>query len=166
MTWFEEVFLPATAHLRTPETPVVLVFDGFEAHTDLLLRDVAAEQHVELLLLPPHATHLLQPLDVNNMGPLKAHYGTAVNIWRVANPWKVINVPQLLALLSDPFKKNGQNHASPWDSGLSPHNIRGGFQKTGLIAPNLPPPPSPRPPLSPIPAPATVQPEPALGKNV
>lgn len=152
MVWFKDVFLPATAHLRTPETPVVLILDGFEAHTDIDLRVLAANFNVVLVLLPPHSTHLLQPLDVNNMGPLKQHYGTALKIWRVSSPYKILTIAKLLELLCQPFSKAGVNHPSPWDAAFNPHNIRGGFKKTGASPPHPVAIPAERAPSTPLPS--------------
>ena len=69
--WFAKMFIPAVKHLTTKH-PVLLVFDGHHSHISLDLINFASENNIHLLCLPPHTTHLLQPLDVSVFGPVKA----------------------------------------------------------------------------------------------
>ena len=50
---------------------MLLIFDGHHSHISLELIELARENNIHLLCLPPHTTHLLQPLDVGVFGPLK-----------------------------------------------------------------------------------------------
>ena len=65
--WFEKMFVHFTAR-----APVVLIFDGHHSHISIELITTARSNSVHLLCLPPHSTHLLQPLDVGIFGPVKA----------------------------------------------------------------------------------------------
>jgi hypothetical protein len=59
----------------TNEDPAVLVFDGHCSHTrNLDVIDMARENHVSLVCLPPHSTHRMQPLDVAFMRLFKTYY--------------------------------------------------------------------------------------------
>ena len=69
-TWFSQLFVPRTAHLRKR----ILFIDGHGSHISLRLIDLAKESNVILFCLPPHTTHLLQPLDVAVFSPLKNHF--------------------------------------------------------------------------------------------
>ncbi|KAL0811981.1 hypothetical protein ABMA28_009379 [Loxostege sticticalis] len=53
------------------ERPVLLVYDGHSTHVDLSVIEYAASQGITILKLPPHSSHILQPLDCSTMKPLK-----------------------------------------------------------------------------------------------
>ncbi|XP_046684474.1 uncharacterized protein LOC124370228 [Homalodisca vitripennis] len=66
----------------TKEKPVLLLLDGHFSHTQNIdLIDLAKENHVTILSLPPHCSHKLQPLDKTFMGPLKIHYSDEIRQW-------------------------------------------------------------------------------------
>ena len=46
-----------------PDAPAVVIFDGHKSHLSELLKAKTAEAGILLVLLPPHSSHLLQPLD-------------------------------------------------------------------------------------------------------
>jgi hypothetical protein len=46
--------------------------------------------HVELFCLPPHSTHLLQPLDVGLFAPLQHHYSLGIDD-HIRNSYEPIN---------------------------------------------------------------------------
>ena len=46
----------------------------------------AAEHGVEIVIMPPHTSHYLQPLDKVHFKPLKEHYKDAVGIHLRNNP--------------------------------------------------------------------------------
>ena len=69
-SWFATVFLPHTAHLR----PALLILDGHGSHLTIDIIDMARQNNVILYCLPPHTTHLLQPLDVSVFKSLKSHF--------------------------------------------------------------------------------------------
>ena len=74
-SWFKKLFVPAVAHLlRTG--PVILFVDGHHSHLTLELVRHAKSQGVHIFCLPPHVTHVIQPLDVGV-------YGTVKKEWRV-----------------------------------------------------------------------------------
>ena len=70
LEWFKKLFVPAVAFL-TKTGPVVLFLDGHYSHLSLELVLHAKSQGVHLFCLPPHLTHILQPLDVGVYGPVK-----------------------------------------------------------------------------------------------
>lgn len=66
----------------TQESPLLLILDGHYSHTrNIDVIDLARENHVTILCLPPHSTHKLQPLDKSFMGPLKVYYSEEIRIW-------------------------------------------------------------------------------------
>ena len=71
LQWFKKMFVPAVKNLTT-KAPVVLIFDGHHSHISIELIELAQRNRIHLLCLPPHSTHLLQPLDIAVFGPMKA----------------------------------------------------------------------------------------------
>ena len=58
--WLENVFVPNCGRNR----PVLLIMDNLGVHMSPKAIDIARSNNIELLCLPAHSTHLLQPLDV------------------------------------------------------------------------------------------------------
>jgi hypothetical protein len=55
---------------------MLLVLDGHYGHKrNVEVIEVARTNGVEIVFLPPHSAHKLQPLDVHFMGPFKTYYG-------------------------------------------------------------------------------------------
>ncbi|XP_067627379.1 uncharacterized protein [Eurosta solidaginis] len=74
--WFKH-FLEFTKPRK--EEPILLILDGHYSHTrNIELLDLARDNGVVILSLPPHYTQKLQPLDKNFMGPLKVYYSDEV----------------------------------------------------------------------------------------
>ena len=68
--WFEHHFL---AH-APPTRPLLLLLDGHSSHFKPSFVRRAAEEQVGVFCLPPHTTHLTQPLDKGCFGPLKMYW--------------------------------------------------------------------------------------------
>ena len=56
--WFRDVFLKQCG----PERPQLLLLDGHSSHETLGLLELAVRENIQVLCLPPHTTHMLQPL--------------------------------------------------------------------------------------------------------
>ena len=74
-------------HVKERDGKTLLVLDGHGSHT-LNLGGLlyAAEHCVEIVSMPPHTSHYLQPLDKVHFKPLKEHYKEAVRIHLRNNP--------------------------------------------------------------------------------
>jgi DDE superfamily endonuclease len=57
----------------------LLILDGHESHCTLEFIEYCVEKKIILLVLPPHTTHLLQPLDVAIFQPLAKYYSSELN---------------------------------------------------------------------------------------
>jgi hypothetical protein len=75
LLWAREIFFPSLANVRAANSTgsawAVLILDGFRGHTTT---EVLAEMHangVHVILLPPHSSHALQPLDLTTFAGLK-----------------------------------------------------------------------------------------------
>jgi hypothetical protein len=72
--WFVKVFLPDAEKHRNPaypKSPIILIIDGHGSHVADEVVTLAVKHRVEIIMLPPHTTHKLQPLDVGVFGPLQ-----------------------------------------------------------------------------------------------
>ena len=67
------------------ERPVLLIIDGHTTHIDLDISQFCKEDRILLYCLPPHSSHISQPLDVGFFAPLKANWKKAVDSFRMAN---------------------------------------------------------------------------------
>ena len=57
-------YIDAVRHvLGDPDAPALIIFDGHRSHLSEGLNALLASQRVKTYLLPPHSSHLLQPLD-------------------------------------------------------------------------------------------------------
>jgi hypothetical protein len=57
----------------------LLLIDGHESHNSLEFQDICRENQIYTLCMPPHSSHLVQPLDVGCFSPLKRAYGDQIN---------------------------------------------------------------------------------------
>ena len=76
--YFQHSFLPAIGKHR----PVILIYDGHSSHVSLEIIEIALNENVIILKLPPHTSHLLQPMDLAVFKPLKQEYDNAVIKWQ------------------------------------------------------------------------------------
>ena len=56
---------------------VLVIYDGHKSHVSLPLMEWAKVNHIILFVLPPHCSHLLQPLDVSCYGPFEVAWNAA-----------------------------------------------------------------------------------------
>ena len=63
---------------RTVGARRLLILDGHESHHSLEFQDLCKENNIYTLCMPPHSSHLLQPLDVGCFSPLKRAYSREV----------------------------------------------------------------------------------------
>ncbi|GBL80819.1 hypothetical protein AVEN_26249-1 [Araneus ventricosus] len=74
------------------EDPVLLIADNHTSHCSLSAVFFCRENHITFLTLPPHTSHVLQPLDKCFFAPLKALYSSETEKWLVQNPGKAITL--------------------------------------------------------------------------
>jgi hypothetical protein len=63
---------------RTIGTHRLLILDGHESHNSLQFQDFCKDHNIITLCMPPHSSHLLQPLDVGCFAPLKKAYSKQI----------------------------------------------------------------------------------------
>lgn len=60
---------------------MLLVYDGHSSHISLSVVEAVRQENVVILKLPPHTSHVLQPMDLTVFKPLKLMYGVT-GTWR------------------------------------------------------------------------------------
>jgi hypothetical protein len=140
-SWLEQVFERYTKPKRAT-TKRLLIVDGHSSHVNMEFVDWADRHNIILLILPPHTTHRLQPLDVGLFQPLSTAYSKEIDL--LMNNGKGM-VSMSKALFYSMFKP-------AWDAAFTETNIQHAWQKSGIwpIYPNdilaqvTRPPPTPK----------------------
>jgi hypothetical protein len=100
---------------RTVSAYRLLVIDGHESHDSLKFQKYCKDNKIITVCIPPHSSHILQPLDVGCFAPLKKVYGRqAENLIR--NRINYITKAEFLPCFITAFKAL-----------FTPSNIQGGF---------------------------------------
>ncbi len=79
LQWLNKVFEHYTKKKASNRQWLLLV-DKHLSYVNLKFLERANASHIIVLILPPHCTHQLQPLDVGFFGPLAAAYSKNLNI--------------------------------------------------------------------------------------
>ena len=101
--------------------PVALLVDGHSSHIDLEVAKFCKENQILLFCLPPHSSHLTQPLDVSFFKPLKSAWGRACEDFRLKNP----GTPVTKRVFAEVFNE-------AWVSSVKVSTIVNGFRKSGI----------------------------------
>jgi hypothetical protein len=106
---------------RTIGTYRLLILDGHESHLSAQFQHYCTEQKIITLCMPPHSSHILQPLDVSCFAPLKLSYGRQIETF-VRNRLNHITKLEFLSAFKEAFK-----------AAFIEQNIKSGFRATGLV---------------------------------
>jgi len=114
--WLETHFIKHVPSVR----PLLLIFDGLKAHISLGLIEKAEENDILLYCLPPHSSHLLQPLDVSVFGPLKVGWKRVASTFThfSGRPLNNFNFARLYKVA--------------WNTSITASVIAGGFKRSGI----------------------------------
>lgn len=115
--WFKCHFLRYAPAAR----PLLLLMDGHSSHYCPDTLQLAQDEDVIVLALPPNTTHITQPLDKGVFGPLKTRWGQVVHDFRVSHPR--VNVMQYNFC---------RLFGKAWVEAMTAANICAGFKTTGI----------------------------------
>ena len=106
----EQSFLKWLKHFTTTAKPSkeekhVIILDGHHSHKTLEAVEYAQLNGIELLTLPPHCTHRMQPLDRAFFKPLKNAYNAAADTWLIANYGKRISFYDVAEIFATAYNK-------------------------------------------------------------
>jgi hypothetical protein len=108
------------AHVKCSKaSPALLILDG---HKNSSTIEFARENGIEMVSLPPHTSHKLQPLDRSFFKPLKSAFNTACSSWLRSHPGRRITVDQLGELFNTAYLK-----AATMENAVS------GFRCSGIV---------------------------------
>ncbi|KAM4066310.1 DDE superfamily endonuclease [Hirsutella rhossiliensis] len=118
--WLEKGFIPKNPPTR-PFGAKTASIDGHGSHETVDFMYLCYQHQIHLLFLPPHTSHVLQPLDLSVFSALKHYYRKQVGF---------------LSLLTDSSPVGKQNFLSCYqkarEQALTVSNIKGGWKATGL----------------------------------
>ena len=77
LRWLQKVFIPATNGCTSGRYRL-LILDGHGSHLTPQFDEICSQNDIVPICMPPHSSHLLQPLDVGCFSPLKRAYGCLV----------------------------------------------------------------------------------------
>jgi DDE superfamily endonuclease len=101
----------------------LLVVDGHSSHINMQFINSCDERRILLLVLPPHSTHRLQPLDVSCFSPLARYYTNELNKLTCNSLGHNEMSKRLFWKLFLPS----------WIAAFSPENVVSAWTKTGLF---------------------------------
>lgn len=73
LEWIRHLEKHTAARTKGPYR--ILIIDGHKSHVSADFQAFCKEKNIITISIPPHSSHLLQPLDVGCFGPLKRAYG-------------------------------------------------------------------------------------------
>lgn len=121
MEWLKH-FDQVTKPRVSPKSPYrLLIIDGHDSHITMEFIKYCLDANIKPYCLPPHTTHLLQPLDVGLFSPLQKAYGKGVDKatrFSYFNIWKGNFLLLLIEACQITYTKD---------------NILGGWRGAGLI---------------------------------
>ena len=118
--WLQEIFEKYTFP-QTAGRYRLLVLDGHSSHATASFDHFCMERRIIPLYMPPHSSHLLQPLDISCFAPLKHYYGQKIREM-AQNGIHAIDKMDFLSIYT---KIHGR--------AFSTTNISSGFTAAGLI---------------------------------
>ena len=78
LNWLKTVFDRYTKE-KAGRGRRLLIIDGHSSHVNLKFLNIYDQLRILILILPPHSTHRLQPLDVSLFRPLARYYTNGLN---------------------------------------------------------------------------------------
>ena len=99
----------------------LLIIDGHESHNSLDFQKYCKDNSIVTICMPPHSSHLLQPLDVGCFAPLKQAYGRQVESL-MRSQISHVTKQEFLSCFKLAF-----------DASFTSSNVQGGFRGAGLV---------------------------------
>ena len=119
--WLEAIFQRYTI-AKAGRGRRLLIVDGHSSHVNMQFIEMCDKLRILLLILPPHTTHRLQPLDVSLFAPLARYYTNGLNQLMADS----------LGMVSITKRAFWHIFWPAWQQAFTENNIASGFQKTGI----------------------------------
>jgi DDE superfamily endonuclease len=121
LRWLEDVFQRHTGKGQARGRRLLIV-DGHSSHVNLQFIEKCDQLRILLLILPPHATHRLQLLDVSLFAPLATFYTNGLQEVMFSSLGSISITKRMFWSIFWPA----------WQQAFTPTNIASGFTKTGI----------------------------------
>ena len=118
--WLREIFEPWTRD-KANGNPRLLICDGHDSHITASWIAHCMRNNIIFMVLPPHSSHLTQPLDVGVFSPLKTHMASSIEPIISTEIHRLLKAEWLAAYV-EAHKK-----------AFTTRNIRSGFCGTGIL---------------------------------
>ena len=105
----------------SPIERYLMVLDGHKSHISLAVLQKAREKELDMISLPCHTSHALQPLDVVCFGTFKKAFRAHRDLWIMEGKGKVVKKEHLAQWASLALKK-----------ALTSTNFKAGFRACGI----------------------------------
>ena len=99
----------------------LLILDGHNSHVTLEVVKISMESGLDIVSLPSHTSHALQPLDIACFKPFKTPFRQIRDAWCLTNKNQAVGKQTLCEWTSKALKR-----------ALTPTNIRAGFRGAGI----------------------------------
>ncbi|KAJ8887186.1 hypothetical protein PR048_013401 [Dryococelus australis] len=76
--YIKNTFIPHASQ----ERPILLLYDGHATHVDDRVNDLAIENKIIIVKLPPHTSHTLQSPEISTFKPLKEDWDAKLVAWQ------------------------------------------------------------------------------------
>ena len=119
--WVANEFYPWLTKQQV-KLPVLLIVDGHSAHINLQTAEFCYEKQIILYCLPPHSTHVLQPLDVAVFRGLKLRWYNALR------KFQGIHIGEFVTKASF-----GKVFGEAWDPPSLSAAAKNGFRRCGIF---------------------------------
>ena len=121
LEWLRKVFCPHTA-AKAGNRRRLLIVDGYSSYINISFIEYCDKMRIFLLVLSPHSTHRLQPLDVSLFAPLATFYTQQLQQL----------IGKSLGMTSMSKRDFWRTFWPAWQKAFTPQNIASGFEKTGI----------------------------------
>jgi hypothetical protein len=127
ISWLSKIFEPRT-RAKAGNSRRLLLVDGHSSHVNLRFIDFCDRHGIILVILPPHSTHRLQPLDVGIFSPLATAYSKEIDqLIQSSHGFSRVTKRIFWRLFR-----------TAWNSALTLENIRSAFASPGISPLNPP----------------------------
>ena len=105
--WISTVFIPSLPP-KDERQFIMLLVDGHSSHKEFRTSKFCRQENIILFSLPPHTSHVLQPLDRGFFGPFKSYFRSECAAF-TQRMQSAINRFSFGCVFSDAFRKTAQN---------------------------------------------------------
>ena len=118
-SWLANVFYPSVCDKI--QFPIMILMDGHRSHINIAATEFCIDHGIILYCLPPHSSHILQPLDISCFGPIKKLWNSAIDDFKSMH-----NIAMNRAHFFPVFDK-------AWSKASDKKHSVGGFRRAGLV---------------------------------